>query len=258
MKRQFESQHLLLGLLVLFSVIFLGSALAGAISGFALSRAIESENPRRTIARSAVGIGFGFVVVLLPITVLLSTISMYDGGDASLLGFLFAMGLVGALFGLVSGFMAGTIPARTSIWRVTSVVMLAFGLGGIAFGFGLWNYFYLSYEKGSAFPALLLAFFVFGGAGGFVLGWIFNLDREKTRLEGEAPPPIKGNIFYRIGQWFKTTRFYRKRGFWGTVTFFFLMFLLSRIVALSPLNISSADISDFMPSNTIGVHWSDP
>ena len=253
-----EDQHLLLGLLILFSVIFLGGALAGAIGGFALSRAIQSEYPKRTITRSAVGIGAGFVVVLLPITVLLSTLSMYNAGDASLLGFLIVMGLVGAIFGLVSGFMTGTVPARISVWRVTSVAMLAFGIGGIALGLGLWNYFYQSYEGNTAVPALLLSFFMFGGTGGFMLGWIFSHDREKVQLEGAAPPPMRGNIFYRIGQWFKDTKFYRKRGFWGSVTFFIVLFVISRVVALSPLNVSSADISNFLPSNTVGVHWSDP
>jgi len=253
-----EDQHLLFGLLILFSVIFLGGLLAGAIGGLALSRAIQSEYPKRTIARSAVGIGAGFVVVLLPITILLSTLSMYNAGDASLLGFLVVMGLVGALFGLVSGFMTGTVPAHVSVWRVTSVAMLAFGFGGIALGLGLWNYFYLSYQGNTAVPVLLLSFFMFGGTGGFVLGWMFSHDREKAQLEGGTPPPMRGNIFYRVGQWFKDTKFYRKRGFWGTVTFFIVLFVISRIVALSPLNISSADISDFIPSNTIGVHWSDP
>ena len=256
--RKFENQHFWFGLLILLSVIFLGGALAGAIGGFALSRAIQSENPKRTITRSAVGIGFGFIVVLLPITILLSTVSMYNSGDASLLGFLFAMGLVGAVFGLVSGFMTGTLPARVSVWHVTSVAMLAFGLGGIAFGFGLWNYFYLSYEGSSAFPALLLSFFVFGGLGGFVLGWIFNIDREKAQLEGGVQPPLKSNIFYRAAQWFKNTKFYRKRGFWGTVTFFVVLFLISRVVSMSPLNINSANISGFLPSSAIGVRWSTP
>jgi len=253
-----EDQHLLLGLLILFSVIFLGGALAGTIGGFALSRAIQSEYPKRTIARSAVGIGAGFVVVLLPITILLSTLSMYNASDRSLLGFLIVMGLVGAVFGLISGFMTGTVPARISVWRVTWVAMLAFGLGGIALGLGLWNYFYLSYQGSTAVPALLLSFFMFGGTGGFVLGWMFSHDREKAQLEGGAPPPMRGNIIYRVGQWFKDTKFYRKRGFWGIVTFFLLLFALSRVVALSPLNVSSAEISDFLPSNTIGVHGSEP
>ncbi|MFN2152113.1 MAG: hypothetical protein ACK2T5_10990, partial [Anaerolineales bacterium] len=256
--RQFETQHLWFGLLVLFSVIFLGGALAGAIGGFALSRAIRSETPKRTIARSAVGIGAGFVVVLLPITLILSALSMYNAGNASLIGFLIVMGMVGALFGLVSGFMTGTLPARVSVWRVTSVAMLAFGLGGIALGLGLWNYFYLSYQGSTAVPALLLSFFMFGGTGGFVLGWIFSHDQEKAQLEGGAPVPMRGNVFYRLGQWFKNTKFYRKRGFWGTVTFFILLVIISRIVAISPLNVSPADISDFLPSETIGVHWSDP
>ncbi len=253
-----EDQHLLLGLLILFSVIFLGGALAGVIGGFTLSRAIQSEYPKRTIARSAVGIGAGFVVVLLPITVLLSTLSMYNAGDRSLLSFLIVMGMVGAVFGLISGFMTGTIPARISVWRVIWVAILAFGLGGIALGLGLWNYFYLSYQGSTAVPALLLSFFMFGGTGGFVLGWMFSHDREKAQLEGGALPPKRGNIIYRAGQWFKDSKFYRKRGFWGTVSFFIVLFVISRVVALSPLNISSADISDFIPSNTIGVHWSDP
>ena len=96
--RQFETQHLWLGLLILFSVIFLGGALAGAIGGFALSRAIQSETSKRTIVRSAVGIGAGFVVVLLPITIIISGLSMYNAGNASLIGFLIVMGIVGAIF----------------------------------------------------------------------------------------------------------------------------------------------------------------
>ena len=255
---QFETQHLVLGLLTLFIVIFLGGALAGAIGAYALSRAIQAENPKRIIASSAIGVGFGFVVVLLPITVLLSSVSMYNNGEASLLGFLLAMGLVGALFGLVSGFMTGILPSRVNIWHVTGVAMLAFGLAGIIFGLGLWNYFYLSYQGRTATPALLLAFLVFGGAGGFVLGWMFSLDRERTLQEGVAHLPIQGNIFYRLGHWFKTTKFYTKRGFWGTVTFLLLWFVILRIVSISPLNVTPANISDFLPSNTIGVHWSAP
>jgi len=254
----FENQHLVIGLLILFSVIFLGGALAGAMGGFVLSRAIDTENPKRTIARSAVGIGSGFVVVLLPITLLLSTVSRYNGGDASLLAFLFAMGLVGAIFGMVSGFMTGTLPNRVSFWRVTVVAMQAFGIGGIAFGLGLWNYFYLSYQGNTAVPALLLAFFVFGGTGGFMLGWIFTTDLENAQLDDSAQPPMKGNIFYRIGQWFRNTKFYTKRGFWGTVSFLLLWFVILRIVSISPLSISPANISEFLPSNTIGVHWSAP
>jgi len=256
--QKFETQHLWVGLLILFSVVLLGGGLAGAIGGFSLSRAIQSENPKRTIARSALGTGVGFIVVLLPIMMLLAILAMYNVDGASPIAFILFMGLVGAFFGLVSGYTAGTMPAKFNYWQVTSVAMLAFGIGGVAFGFGLWNYFYALYETGAAYPELLLSFLIFGGTGGFVLGWIFSLEREKDRMDDGDQGPTQANVFYRVSQWFKTTKFYRKRGFWGTVTFFALLILLSRIISLSPLNFTSANISDYLPSNTNGVHWSDP
>jgi len=256
--QKFETQHLWVGLFILFSVVLLGGGLAGAVGGFALSRVIQSEKPKRVITRSALGTGIGFVVVLLPVMMLLAILAMYNIEGVSPIAFIIFMGFVGAFFGLVSGYTTGTLPARFNYWKVARGVMLAFGIGGVAFGFGLWNYFYVLYETGTAYPELLLSFFIFGGTGGFVLGWIFNLDQEKDRLDDGDQRRSQANVFYRVSQWFKTTKFYRKRGFWGTVTFFAILILLSRIIALSPLNFTSANISDFLPSNTNGVHWSDP
>ncbi len=132
----FETQHLTTGIIILFVVVILGGAVAGAIGGFGLSCALSIENRKRTISRSAIGFGFGFGVVLLPILGLLAMLAMYNAGDASPAGFVVSMGVVGALFGFVSGVMTATLPSRTNYWHVTGILSLAFGVGGVAFGFG--------------------------------------------------------------------------------------------------------------------------
>ncbi len=242
----FEDQHLLMGLIILIAVVFLGGAIAGAIGGLILSYAIPSENRKRPIGRSALGIGFGFGVVLLPIMFLVALQAMYNAGDASPAGFILSMGVVGALFGFVSGIMTGTLPRKTSFWHVTWVATLAFGIGGLAFGFGLWNYFYKLYETGVGTAQLLFAFFIFGAVGGLVLGWIFSRDQEKAApSDDDDQAPVKA-------------RFYQKRGFWGMTLILIALFVLSRLIPFSPLNISASHISDYIPSDSIGVHWSDP
>jgi len=256
--QKFETQHLWIGLFILFSVVLLGGGLAGAIGGFLLSRAVKAKTSRQFIVRSALGTGIGFVVVVLPVMMLLAVLAMYNVDGVSPIAFIFFTGLVGASFGVVSGYMTGALPAKFNYWQITRVLMLAFGIGGVAFGFGLWNYFYVLYETGAAYPELLLSFFIFGGTGGFVLGWIFSLDWEKYGLSDGDQGSAQANVLYRISQWFKSTKFYRKRRFWGTVIFIAIIIILSRIVAFSPLNFTSANISDYLPSNTDGVHWSDP
>ena len=126
----FEDQHLLVGLLILFTVVLLGGAIAGAIGGLVSSYAVPSENRKRPIARSALGIGFGFGVVLLPIMLIVALQAMYNAGGTSPAGFILSMGVAGALFGFVSGIMTGTLPRRTSFWHVTWVVTLALCFGG--------------------------------------------------------------------------------------------------------------------------------
>ena len=255
----FENQHLTIGIIILFIVIILGGAVAGAVGGLSLWKALSLENWKRPTSRSAIGIGFGFGVVLLPIMGLLAMLSTYNAGDASPLGFVISMGVVGMLFGFVSGLMTATLPQRGNYWRVTGILTLAFGIGGLAFGFGLWNYFYRLYETGTGTAALLFAFFLFGAVGGLVMGWLFSRDLEKAELAGEDDEQLEqGNIFYRAGQWFRSTKFYRKRGFWGTVIFFTLIYLLTRILALTPLNFSEASLAKSLPLKSIGIHWSDP
>ncbi len=253
------AQHLITGLVILFLVVILGGAVAGAIGGLSLWKALSLESWKRPASRSAIGIGFGYGVVLLPLMGLLAMLSMYNAGDASPLGFVISMGVVGMLFGFVSGLMTATLPQRGNYWRVTGILTLAFGVGGLAFGFGLWNYFYKLYETGTGTAALLFAFFLFGAVGGLVMGWLFSRNLEKEELAGEDGGKLEqGNIFYRAGQWFKANKFYQKRGFWGTVIFVFLIYLLSRVIALSPLNFSEAYLADELPLDSIGVHWSSP
>jgi len=255
----FDKQHLVAGLIVLFTVVVLGGAIAGAIGGLVSSFAVPSENRKRPIARIAISMGFGFGVVLLPMMVLVALQAMYNAGNASPAGFIISMGVVGAQFGFVSGIMTGTLPRKTNYWHVTWAATLAFGIGGLAFGFGLWNYFYALYETGVGTAQLLFAFFIFGAVGGLVLGWIFSRDQEKAALSGDDDQaPEQANFIYRAAQRFKASKFYQKRGFWGTVLFFIGIFILSRLIAFSPLNFSDGHLSDYLPSDSIGVHWSDP
>ncbi|TET29600.1 MAG: hypothetical protein E3J69_13195 [Anaerolineales bacterium] len=242
----FDKQHLIAGLIVVFAVVVLGGAIAGAIGGLILSYAVPSENRKRPIARSALGLGFGFGVVLLPLMFLVALQAIYNAGGTSPAGFIISTGVAGALFGFVSGIMTGTLPRKTSYWHVTWVVTLAFAIGGLAFGFGLWNYFYALYETGVGTAQLLFAFFIFGAVGGLVLGWIFSRDQEKVALPGDDDQaPIQA-------------RFFKKRGFWGTVLFAIGIYLLTRLIAFSPLNFSEDHLSAYLPSDSIGVHWSDP
>lgn len=256
---KFATQHLVTGIIILFLVVVLGGAVAGAIGGLGLAYALSTDNKKRTISRSAIGIGFGFGIVLLPIMGLLAMLSMYNAGGSSPLGFVISMGVVGGIFGFVSGLMTATLPQRGNYWRVTAILTMAFGVSGLAFGFGLWNYFYVLFETGTGAAQLVFSFFLFGAVGGAVMGWLFSRDIEKAELAGdEGELPEQGNIFYRAGQRFKSTKFYQKRGFWGTVIILVLIFILTRLIALSPLNFSKAYLADQLPLDSIGVHWSSP
>ncbi|MFN2233893.1 MAG: hypothetical protein ACK2U1_06655, partial [Anaerolineales bacterium] len=134
---------------------------------------------------------------------------------------------------------------------------LAFGVGGLAFGFGLWHYFYTLYQTGTGTAALLFSFFIFGAVGGMVMGWLFYRDLNTIASHTEEDDVLRGNIFYRFGNWFRSTKFYQKRGFWGTLIFFALIFLLTRLLAMSPLNFSDASLAATLPLDSIGVHWSE-
>jgi hypothetical protein len=252
----FENQHLTAGIILLFVVIFIGGALAGAIGGLSLWFALSLDDWKRPTSRSAVGFGFGFGIVLMPIVILVAALSLYNSGDASQLGFVLSMGVVGLLFGFVSGIMTATLPQRANYWQVTRISTLAFGIGGLAFGFGLWHYFFSLYQTGAGTAELLFSILIFGVVGGFVLGWSFSRDLERITLVDDSAD-LHGNIFYRAGQWIKTTKFYQKRGFWGTIIFLSLIFLLSRLLAMSPLNFSEASLSETLPLDSIGVHWSE-
>lgn len=255
----FAAQHLFTGIIILFLVVIFSGAVAGAIGGFGLAVALSVENRKRTVSRSAIGIGFGFGIVLLPITGLLAMLAMYNAGDASPIGFVISIGIVGVIFGFISGLMTATLPQRGNYWRVTAILSISFGVSGLAFGYGLWNYFYVLYETGAGAAQLAFSFFLFGAVGGAVMGWLFSRDLEKAALAGsEDELTEQGNIFYRAGQWFKSTKFYKKRGFWGTVIFLILIFILTRVISLSPLNFSEAYLAEELPLDAIGVHWSSP
>ncbi len=253
----FENQHLTAGIIILFLVVLFGGALAGGIGGLSLWYGLSLDNWKRPVSRSAVGFGFGFGIVLIPIVVLLASLSMYNAGGSSPAGFVVSMGVVGVIFGFVSGVMTATLPQRGNYWRVTGILSLAFGVGGLAFGFGLWNYFYALYETGAGTAELLFSFFIFGAVGGLVMGLLFHRDLEEVAHEEDEDGAPHTNIFYRGGQWFRSTKFYKKRGFWGTLIFLALLFLLTRLIAMSPLNFSDASLSETLPLDSIGVHWSE-
>jgi len=253
----FANQHLTVGIIILFLVLIFGGAIAGGIGGMSLWYAFSLDDWKRPISRSAIGFGFGFGLVLMPIVILLAMLSMYNAGDTSPVGFVMSMGVVGMLFGFVSGVMTATLPQRGNYWRITGILSLAFGVGGFAFGFGLWNYFFVLFETGAGTAELLFSFFIFGAVGGLVMGWLFNRELERIAQDGEDGNTAHANILYRGGQWFKSTKFYKKRGFWGTVIFVALLYILTRLLAMSPLNFSDANLSETLPLDSIGVHWSD-
>ena len=62
----FENQHLAVGILILFLVVVLGGALAGAIGGLSLWYALSLIDWKRLVSRSSIGFGFGFGIVLMP------------------------------------------------------------------------------------------------------------------------------------------------------------------------------------------------
>lgn len=76
----FESQRLYVGLFILFSAIVLGGALAGLTGGLFFGYTLGTKNRNQFISRSALGVGIGYGVVLLPIMGLVAMQAMYNAG----------------------------------------------------------------------------------------------------------------------------------------------------------------------------------
>ena len=253
----FTSQYLFTALILVFFFIALGGALAGAAGGLALSYADGTYRKRRYALYGALGFGIGFALILYPLTFLLSTFAFYSPESPSPLGIILTFAFVGAVFGLVSGNILGIATYGRNRLRFGAYSAFSFGLAGTIIGFRVWYYFYIL-DISSENPVLwLLWFTLFGIVGGLFLGLLYSFGIERGYDESRDKSLDTAFLTHKLNQ-FKNSRFYLKRGFWGTLLFFALIYLLIRFFSMSPLGSAKANLSTTLDSQTLGTHWSQP
>ncbi len=255
-KNLFESQHLLIPLILVFLVVALGGAIVGALGGLALSYADGTKRKKEYISKGALGFATSFALVLYPLIFLLSTFAFYSAESSSPLSILISFSFVGAVFGFVSNNILGIATYGRSRFRFGVHGAYSFGLAGALIALRVWYYFY-ELKVGTEDPLIWLIWFaLFGVFGGFSLGIFYSFGIEKGYADDRDKPLDVAFLTRKLND-FKNSKFYQKRGFWGTIIFFGVIFLLSRIFAVLPFGSTEANLSSILDTETLDTHWSE-
>ena len=161
----FEAGRLPLGITLILLVVGLGGAIGGAIGGLALST-INKSSKSGYAWRGAVSLGVSYAIVLAPVTITIALISFYQIAESSPIMLMVPLGLMGVIFGIVSGLIFGLLTAGRDTWRVVLMSMVGFALGGGGFGYCLWGYFFGTAGFREGLWLLFVGFFIFGAFGG--------------------------------------------------------------------------------------------
>lgn len=240
--------RLLTGVILVLLIAGLGGALGGALGGPALAYAYRQFAlwPKYTW-RSAVSFGLSFALIVAPLTLILALLSFYDLSDVSPLALMFPLGLLGLIFGLVSGATLGLLSAAIPAWRVALVGAASFGLGGAALGRGVFAYYLSLQNLESGNWTLFTGLFLFGAIGGGSLGLLYSW------LAHRRPAP---SLPRRFADWFN-----RQRGVSRVLAVMGIVVVLLALRALyliSPFTASEAALSGALALETLDTRWTEP
>ena len=177
------------GVLLALLVAALGGAVAGAIGGLALCHAHLSTRWGNYAWHSALSIAITFGLVAIPLTLVVALLGFYELSDVSPLALMIPFGLLGLLFGAISGLVLGMLTVGRDTWRVVLAGAISFGLGGAGLGQWLFRYLLAQQDMAGSTWYLFGGLFVFGlmggGGWGFLYSWLAH-----RRPEPALPSPF--------------------------------------------------------------------
>jgi hypothetical protein len=170
-----QTGRLIVGLALVLVVAGVGGAIAGAIGGLTLSYAHQSPRRAGYVWRSALSFGVGYALVVIPLTLAISLMSFNDLAEASPIGLMIPLWVMGAIFGAVSGLILGLLTVGRDTWRVFLVGTVAFAFGGSGLGYGFWNFLSRNIAGDNATTwSLVAGVVIFGAIGGGSLGFLYS------------------------------------------------------------------------------------
>jgi phosphatidylserine/phosphatidylglycerophosphate/cardiolipin synthase-like enzyme len=230
--------RLLFALVLIFIVVGLGGAVAGAIGGRTLSNLIKGSDRRRIVWRSALSFFVTNMSLVLPFflaTVVVAFFNPHIDIDMTILLTLFA--IFGLVYGLLAGLLLGwlTVGLRNSL-GVLLLSASGFALGGFFVGLLL---FLLSQQASpSALVIYLLVIFsmlLFGLCGGGALGFAYQHIGEERPLFPDSRP-------WRILRY-------------AVLSMLAIIFLGAAVKLVNTLTIRPAEVAETLTLPTRGTHW---
>jgi MFS family permease len=243
----FETGRLILSVALVILVVGLIGAIGGAIGGLALSYASPSANRPRYVWSGALSFGFSYAAILFPLIFTFSLVALDNLAEASPMGLMIPLGIVGAIFGAVSGIILGLLTVGRQAWRVVLVSTLGFAAGGWELGYFAWTFFFGREGLREVNWVPLVGLFLFGVIGGGALGFLYSwLARRKP----------KPGLVSRLVAWFKRSKLVPR--LIAAVVLILVFLALRGLWLISPFNSNAAPLTNILESQTIGTHWSSP
>ena len=228
---------IILGLLIFLGTIGLGGAVAGAWGGLAISRFSKASTKKHFLWRGALSFFLAHLLVVIPAIALIFAISFFNPDiDVSSSKLPRLILLIGLLYGLVSGLLFGLLTAGLRRFLlVVLAAMAGFGLGGLLFGFVL--RFAADWDPGFwRVVAITFGFFLFGAAGGALLGFIYRRFEDEQSL-------------------FPDSRFWKiVRGAAVAVLLTMAAFAFYNLLNLVTINIPE-ELAEQLSLPTVSTHW---
>ncbi len=235
-------------LLLVFAGVALAGAAYGILSGVTLQRVDPQGSRRRYLLGGAFAYGITYGILLVPSLLLIALLGQYNQGSSKdPASFIALFGLIGLLFGLLSGLALALVTVKV---RYGWLPLLSSSLGGLAGGMLLgtviWRHnFFLNQPTRQLQLLVFLIFFAltFAGLVGGLLALAFDWVRRKrdTRADRRVEP--------RRGQ--------------DVVTFAAGLLLLVLVVNLTNtltefVTFHTGTTTTSLGSETQGVGWSAP
>ena len=158
----FADSRLGLGIVLILLVTGLGGMIGGAAGGVTLCYAHLSRNWLGYVWRGALSFGIGYALIVVPLTLGFALTGFYEPAEASPIALMIPLGVIGAIFGALSGAILGLLTVGWAFWRVILIGALSFGLGGAGLGRTLFGYLTTVDDLGTAKWSIFLGIFVFG------------------------------------------------------------------------------------------------